>query len=367
MVQLKGLRKMFELLSFFKGRRIMITGHTGFKGSWLAELLTSNGANVLGYALPPEQSDSHFSQLMLKDKMEHVEADIRDFSTLKNTFHSFKPEIIIHLAAQSLVRRSYENPKTTFDTNVGGTVNVLECIRESTHIRSAVLITSDKCYLNKEWVWGYRENDELGGHDPYSASKSSAENVISAYYHSYFSQNNNIGVASTRAGNVIGGGDWANDRIIPDCIRSLIADKPIELRNPNATRPWQHVLEPLRGYLTLAKSICENPGSLFSSAWNFGPETTMVRTVGELAKKVIQVWGTGQLVSGDFQGPYEATLLQLNCDKAKQHLGWKPCLDFNSTVDMTASWYRRVADGENPNLVTQSQIKEYSKHVGSCK
>ena len=364
MDQLEGLIFMNEILQFFSGRRVMITGHTGFKGSWLADWLTFNGANVLGYALAPEQEESHFNLLGLRDRIEHVEADIRDLSTLNATFKRFRPEILIHLAAQALVRRSYLDPKTTFDTNVGGTVNVLECIRCTESIRSAVLITSDKCYLNKEWIWGYRENDELGGHDPYSASKAGAEIAISSYSHSYFAKRPELGVASTRAGNVIGGGDWAVDRIVPDCIRALMVGRPIEIRNPNATRPWQHVLEPLRGYLALAKKIYEQPGPTHSSAWNFGPETTMVRTVGELAEKVVQIWGSGELVVGQFNGPFEATLLQLNCDKAKQKLGWKPALDFDTTASLTTSWYRRVHDGERPIDVTHSQMQEYARYVG---
>ena len=250
-----GQMVMPEYLSSFKGRRVFITGHSGFKGSWLAFLLNEIGAEVFGYALPPVGKNNHFELLGLAQLIEHVEADIRDEEKLTAAMGEIQPEFVFHLAAQALVRHSYSDPKTTFETNVMGSVNLLEAVRKCESVRSLVYITSDKCYENREWLWGYRENDQLGGHDPYSASKASAEMVFSAYARSFFFDRPDLGAASARAGNVIGGGDWAVDRIIPDCIRAIESDKPIHLRNPFATRPWQHVLEPIAGYLLLAAQL----------------------------------------------------------------------------------------------------------------
>ena len=346
-------------LSTFGGRRVMLTGHTGFKGSWLAFLLQEAGAEVLGYALPPEYPESHFELLGLDRSIRHVEGDIRDATKLAETARSFAPEFVFHLAAQALVKRSYDDPKITFDTNVGGSVNLLEAVRACESVRSLVFITSDKCYENVEWIWGYRENDRLGGHDPYSASKAAAEIVFSAYARSFFTHRNTLGVASVRAGNVIGGGDWARDRIIPDCIRALRNDQAIRLRNPAATRPWQHVLEPLAGYLMLAARLIEEPGG-FSGAWNFGPPSSDVRTVHDVAESIIACFGTGRIeIEATAGKQHEARLLQLNCDKAQQLLGWRPRWAFEQTMATTAGWYKDMLAGVPVIDVTRKQAHEF--------
>lgn len=343
----------------FKGKRILITGDTGFKGAWLALWLHQLDAEVFGYALPPEHEQGLFRLAGLEQIIRHCDGDIRDYGRLAQTMTDFQPEIVLHLAAQALVRKSYLTPKETFDVNVGGTVNVLEAIRSTPSVKSVVLITSDKCYRNKEWVWGYRENDELGGHDPYSASKAAAEIAISAYLDSFFRHNSAIGVASARAGNVIGGGDRALDRIIPDCIAALEENRPIIIRKPKATRPWQHVLEPLSGYLLLAARLLEDTGH-YTGAWNFGPDTSSVRTVHELAQQIVGHWGSGEVrVVQETGAPHEANLLQLNTDKARIELGWQPKWSVNQTVAETVSWYRHVHDGHEARTLTLSQIKKY--------
>jgi CDP-glucose 4,6-dehydratase len=348
-----------SFLSEFSGRRVMLTGHTGFKGSWLAFLLKEAGSEVLGYALPPEYPESHFELLGLNRCIRHIEGDIRDAGKLAETMCDFAPDVVFHLAAQALVKRSYNDPKTTFDTNVGGSVNLLEAVRACASVRSLVFVTSDKCYENVEWVWGYRENDRLGGHDPYSASKAAAEIVFSAYSRSLFSDRPALGVASTRAGNVIGGGDWAADRIVPDCIRALRNGQPIRLRNPGATRPWQHVLEPLAGYLLLATKLLEAPSS-FSGAWNFGPSPSDVRTVKDVAERIVASFGSGHIeIEMSDSEQHEARLLQLNCDKALQLLGWRPRWSFEQTMVATAGWYKDVLDGTPAVEVTSSQLHDF--------
>ncbi|MCH7691845.1 MAG: CDP-glucose 4,6-dehydratase [Proteobacteria bacterium] len=343
----------------FRGKRVLVTGDTGFKGSWLSLWLTELGADVTGYALPAEGGQPLFDLLGLERMIRHVDGDVRDADAVQAAFAEARPEIVFHLAAQSLVRRSYDEPKYTFDTNVGGAVNVLEAVRATPSVRAVVCITSDKCYRNKEWVWGYRENDELGGHDPYSASKAAAEMVIGAYIASYFHGDGAPGVASTRAGNVIGGGDWTTDRIVPDCMRALKEGAGIVLRNPDATRPWQHVLEPLSGYLLLAARLLEDPGR-HSGAWNFGPRPGSVRTVRELAETVVRDWGGGDITVKREPGDrHEATLLHLSIDKAQTGLGWSPKWDAGRTIAETVSWYRAVHDGESPVDATRRQIKAF--------
>ena len=352
-----------DYLSSFKGRRVFITGHTGFKGSWLAFLLNEVGAEVLGYALPPVGSKNHFELLGLAKMIGHVEADIRDEEKLTTTMTGFQPEYVFHLAAQALVRPSYSDPKTTFETNVMGSVNLLEAVRHCESVRSLVYITSDKCYENLEWLWGYRENDQLGGHDPYSASKASAEMVFSAYARSFFFERLELGVASTRAGNVIGGGDWAVDRIIPDCIRAIESEKPVHLRNPSATRPWQHVLEPLSGYLLLAAQLRKEPLA-YGGSWNFGPSSKEVRTVLEVAEHLVARLGRGRINSeASAEKHHEARLLQLNCDKAHQVLEWYPRWDFERTLDMTAEWYKQIHAGAEAKSVTRQQLYDYFPEI----
>ncbi|WP_426208427.1 CDP-glucose 4,6-dehydratase [Massilia sp. TWP1-3-3] len=347
------LRKAFE------GKRVLVTGDTGFKGSWLCLWLAKMGAQVMGYALPVERADDHFALLGLDGIIEHVDGNILDAAALNAAFERFQPEVLFHLAAQPLVRFSYAEPKLTFDTNIAGSVNVLEAVRLSHSLKAVVYVTSDKCYRNNEWIWGYRENDELGGHDPYSASKAAAELVFSSYQDSYFHARANFGAATVRAGNVIGGGDWALDRIVPDAVRALRAGLPIEVRNPHSTRPWQHVLEPLSGYLTTAARLLDEP-KRFAGAWNFGPDTTSVRTVGELATMIVGEWGSGAVrIAEQEHAVHEARLLHLNCDKAHQLMGWRPKWTADRAVAETIAWYHGVHHGHDPLEISTKQILAY--------
>lgn len=351
--------EMREALSMFSGKRVFVTGHTGFKGSWLTFLLTELGAEVKGYALAPKGDDSHFEMLRLEEKIEHEVGDICNAKCLNEAIQSFRPEYVFHLAAQALVKKSYADPADTIQTNVMGSVNLMDAVRHCDSVRSLVYITSDKCYENVEWVWGYRENDQLGGRDPYSASKAAAEIVFSAYARSFFALRPDLGAATTRAGNVIGGGDWAEDRIVPDCIRAARSGAAIQLRNPKSTRPWQHVLEPLSGYLLLAAQLRLRPQE-YSGSWNFGPSTDEVRTVSEVAHVIIQRLGRGSVeldLSGQHQ--HEANLLQLNCDRAHQLLGWRPRWHVEKTLEATAEWYKAWLNGENVENTTRAQIQDY--------
>jgi CDP-glucose 4,6-dehydratase len=358
---------MFD--DFFKGRSVLVTGHTGFKGSWLALWLHELGAAVTGLALPPNTAPSHIELIGLKGLIHHIEGDIRDLETVKKAFDIAKPEIVFHLAAQPIVRESYDDPKTTFDTNIGGTVNVLEAIRHCPTVKAAVVVTSDKCYENKEWVWGYRENDPMGGHDPYSASKGAMEIVCSAYLRSYFNKigrGPHLGFATARAGNVIGGGDWAKDRIIPDCVRALSKNEPIIIRNPKATRPWQHVLDPLSGYLFLVKRLLADPDH-FSGSWNFGPVESGQIKVIELAEKFIKAWGGGQIEAppSENNAPHEAHLLKLCIDKAIHELRWKPSLDSESAIDWTVDWYKVWHEKKSDlRVISIDQINKFEKKYG---
>jgi len=350
---------MREALASFSGKRVLVTGHTGFKGSWLTFLLKELGADVLGYALAPEPERSHFEMLGLRDSIMHVVADVRDSAALGDTLQSYRPEYVFHLAAQALVKNSYEEPVGTFSTNIMGSVNLLEAVRQCDAVRSLVYITSDKCYENVEWVWGYRENDRLGGHDPYSASKAAAELVFVAYAKSYFSSRPQLGAATARAGNVIGGGDWAKDRIVPDCIRAAELNRAIQLRNPTATRPWQHVLEPISGYLLLAARLRSEPAE-HGGSWNFGPSTADVRTVEEVANSIRErLNGNSIEIIESPRHQHEARLLQLNCDKAHQLLGWYSRWNVDKTLAATAEWYKVVLDGGNAERITRSQLHDY--------
>lgn len=359
MESIKSDSQIYSFIDIYRNKRVLVTGDTGFKGSWLSLWLHNIGAEVLGYALPPKRDDDHFNAIGLSKIILHIDGDIRDFTCLKKVFDDFQPEFLFHLAAQPLVKFSYEDPKLTFDTNVGGSVNILEAVRLTSSLRSVIYVTSDKCYKNKEWVWGYRENDELGGYDPYSASKASAEIVLSAYQDSFFKNNKSLGVASVRAGNVIGGGDWSADRIVPDCIRNLKEKKPVLIRNPRAIRPWQHVLEPLYGYLVLASKIFDKP-TKYSGAYNFGPRSQSMKTVAELAKKVISCWGKGEIKYKRNRGNfYESLMLHLNCDKAYQVLGWQQQWDFDKTVTKTIEWYKQVLARKSAISISNKQINDY--------
>lgn len=358
-----GTIDMREVLGLFQGKRVLVTGHTGFKGTWLTFLLTELGAEVVGFALPPEPGPSHFELLRMHEKMEHVIGDIRNAGDLKTVMQSFKPEIVFHLAAQALVKSSYADPSLTFSTNVMGSVNLLDAVRECSSVCSLVYITSDKCYENLEWVWGYRETDQLGGHDPYSASKAAAEIVFSSYARSFLASRPELGAATARAGNVIGGGDWAVDRIVPDCIRAIENGASIQLRNPNATRPWQHVLEPLSGYMLLAAKLYEHPDQ-YGGSWNFGPSTSEVRTVQDVATSIVQTLGRGTIeVVGDQSQHHEARLLQLNCDKAHQDLGWQPRWNVEKTLSATALWYKAIMDGVNAESISRGQLKDFFQEL----
>lgn len=347
-------------LEIFRGKRVLVTGHTGFKGSWLALLLNSLGAEVMGYALPPECVDGHFELLGLEKQIRHVNGDVRDLDLMRREVLAFMPEIVFHLAAQALVYPSYDDPKTTFDVNVGGSVNLLEIVRTCESVRALVLITSDKCYENREWIWGYRESDVMGGHDPYSASKGSAELVFSSYLRSFFANRPDFGAATARAGNVIGGGDWASNRIIPDCIRALQYGESISVRSPNATRPWQHVLEPISGYLKLASSLYEQ-GHVFDGSWNFGPQVGDVRTVLDVAEAIAAQFDDVQVVVDEpLNMPHEASLLQLNSDKARQLLRWGTRWNFDQTMVATGGWYKAVLVDRRPaEAVSREQISQY--------
>jgi CDP-glucose 4,6-dehydratase len=348
-----------HLKSIFNKKRVMVTGDTGFKGSWLSLWLHELGADVLGFSLPPEQEEAHYNRLELGKIIHHVDGDICDLDQLQTVFNEFKPEILFHLAAQAIVRVSYQEPKRTFDTNIGGSVNILEVVRKSESLKSVVYITSDKCYKNNEWTRGYREDDVLGGHDPYSASKAAAEIVFSAYWDSFLMQKKDLGIASARAGNVIGGGDLAQDRIIPDCIRFLKEGLPVLIRNPLSTRPWQHVLEPLSGYLILAVKLLEDPKK-FSGSYNFGPKMKSIKTVKELVEELILAWGGGDFkISSEVNAPHEAGLLHLNCDKANQLLAWYPSWDFDRTIAETAKWYKEVLSGKSAFSITRQQINNF--------
>lgn len=348
--------------SVFKGRRVLVTGSTGFKGSWLCDWLLKLGADVYGFALPPEADAPLFGQLTLDKRIHQTYGDIRDPDTVNAVFAESMPEIVLHLAAQPLVRLSYDEPKMTFDTNIAGAVNLLEAVRADDAIKALVFVTSDKCYKNMEWERGYHEDDVLGGHDPYSASKAAAELVFASYQDSYFKMRPGFGAASVRAGNVIGGGDFSKDRIIPDCIRALTAGDPVRVRNPVSTRPWQHVLEPLSGYLEIAKRLLDNPKD-FSGSWNFGPDAENVLPVVDLANKAVEVWGSGAVnVEPDTNAPHEAGLLMLDSNKAKCELDWHPRWDFDHAVTFTVEWYKRVHEGEDPQAVTDEQIVRYMGH-----
>jgi CDP-glucose 4,6-dehydratase len=346
-------------LAVMKGKRVLVIGDTGFKGSWLSFWLNLLGAEVVGYGLPPLRREDHFNLLSLGTVIRHVDGDVLDIAALAKLCDDFQPQFLFHLAAQALTRVSFEDPKRTFDVNVGGSVNVLEVARATPSLRSLIFVTSDKCYRNKEWIWGYRENDELGGADPYSASKAAAELVFTAYLESFFQARKTLGIASVRAGNVIGGGDWSADRIVPDCIQALRDGRPITLRSPAATRPWQHVLDPLFGYLSLAARLYEEPMA-YRGSWNFGPREESSRTVKELAEEIVSCWGKGTIrVMVNEGGPYEASWLFLNCSKARSSLGWRTRWEFERAVSETVNWYRRVLGGEPARTVTEEQIRAY--------
>jgi CDP-glucose 4,6-dehydratase len=349
---------------FYRGRRVLVTGHTGFKGSWLCQWLLKLGAQVQGYALAPPTTPSLFEQLGLSTQLADTRADIRDREQVTAVIRDFNPEIVFHLAAQPLVRYSYQNPVETYETNVMGSIYVLEALRTLNRPCVAIMVTTDKCYENREWVFGYREVDPMGGADPYSSSKGMAELAIAAYRNSYFGDGQ-VRVASARAGNVIGGGDWATDRIVPDCVRSLQKNEPIVVRNPGATRPWQHVLDPLHGYLLLAQQMHQAPANSgrlaqLCSGFNFGPDSSSNRTVRELVEQILKSLPGRWVDHSDAAAPHEAHMLQLCIDKARRLLAWQPCWDFRRSVDLTAVWYQSAVDAMDITPMTLQQIAQYS-------
>ena len=351
--------------NFWNGKSVFLTGHTGFKGGWLSLWLSSIGAKVTGYGLAPTTLPSFFEVSRIEDDLEqsHI-ADIRDLEKLQKAMAAAKPEIVIHMAAQPLVRYSYANPVETYATNVMGTVHVLESIRALNCVRAAVVITTDKCYENKEWAWGYRENEPMGGYDPYSNSKGCAELVTSAYRQSYFSPDkypmHHVAIASARAGNVIGGGDWSEDRLIPDAIKAFQAKKALMIRNPLATRPWQHVLEPLSGYLVLAQSLYQQ-GVKFDGGWNFGPKDEDARPVQEVINLLIQYWnGAASWQQDSNEQPHEAHSLKLDCSKARQYLNWTPKWSLEEAIEKIARWQSDFQEGADMKAVSLEQISAYS-------
>lgn len=350
----------------YKGKRIFLTGHTGFKGSWLNLWLKSLGAEVYGYALAPNTNPSHFELLGGNKEFRGVFADIRDRENLKQSLRSFNPDIIFHLAAQPLVRESYKNPVATFESNVIGTLNILDCARELESLKAIVVITTDKVYENKEWIWGYRENDALGGYDPYSASKACAEIVTNSMRNSFFNINefgksHQVLIATARAGNVIGGGDWSEDRLIPDIIKAVCANKSVKIRNPKSTRPWQHVLEPLRGYLMLGEKLLEGKKE-FATAFNFGPNLQDNLRVEEILKITKNLWDkVDYVLECDSNAPHEAGLLMLDVAKAQKLLNWEPVMNSLESIKYTISWYREFY--ENRQIVSQEQLENYIKEI----
>lgn len=355
------MKELFD--GFYKNKKVFITGHTGFKGSWLCLLLNKLGAQIFGYALYPPTNPSLFDKARIDDIVSSFYNDIRDYEALKNALEQVQPDVVIHMAAQPLVRESYKNPIETYAINVMGTVNLLDICRKIKSVKSIVNVTTDKCYENKEWLWGYRENEPMGGYDPYSNSKGCSELVTSSFRSSFFNPKDyvqhGVGLASARAGNVIGGGDWAEDRLIPDFIRSIINRKGVKIRSPYAIRPWQHVLEPLTGYLKLAKELYQN-GEKYSSGWNFGPDDNDAKNVEWIISTICNIWGDEAYYSVDNNPqPHEANYLKLDCSKAKAELGWYPKWNIDKALKSIVEWNKAFLNDEDVRLITENQIEEY--------
>ena len=350
--------------SFWYRKRVLITGHTGFKGSWLSLWLQQLGAEVVGYALAPPGEPNLFTVGRVSKGMVSIYGDVNDLVHLNLVLKDFGPEVVIHLAAQSVVRASYEDPVTTFTTNVLGSVKLMEAVRQAKGVKAVVMVTSDKCYENREWVWGYREVDALGGYDPYSSSKACAELAAASYRHAYFSRaayaQHGVALATARAGNVIGGGDWKRDALVPDTVRALLEGEQTELRNPHATRPWQFVLEPLRGYLMLAERLYH--GAEYAEAWNFGPHDADVRTVSWIAEKLHKLWGSPYFPQESAAAqPHEDTLLKLDATKAATRLGWQTLLPLETTLSWIVAWTKAFAAGEDMRRVCEEQLEVYMR------
>ncbi len=349
--------------NFWQGKKVFITGHTGFKGSWLTQWLLLMGADVIGFSLAPPTTPSLFETLSLESQITHYQGDIRNLERLNIALKDSQPEILIHMAAQSLVQPSYQNPVETYSTNVMGTVNILEAARHTPSLKVVLNITSDKCYENKEWLWGYRENDPMGGFDPYSNSKGCAELVTQAFQQSFYHTETSPCLASARAGNVIGGGDWAYQRLIPDMIKAFNNNKPVRLRNPQAIRPWQHVLEPLSGYLLLAETLWHQ-GKPFAEGWNFGPDDSQTQSVQRVTEAMANRWNMSdgndaQWIDESEPTPHEAKLLKLDSSKAKQQLRWQPQLDIDTALEWTVDWYKAFYTNADVAELTKRQINHY--------
>jgi CDP-glucose 4,6-dehydratase len=361
---------MEDVVSSWKGRRVFLTGHTGFKGGWLAIWLASKGAIVGGYALDPSTEPSFFKAACVANALQDKRGDIRDSSALESSLLALEPEVVFHLAAQPLLRRSYADPLGTYATNVMGTANLLEAVRKSSSVRAVVVVTTDKCYQNREWVWPYRESDPLGGHDPYSSSKAAAEIVTAAFRDSYFPvdriSEHRVTIATARAGNVIGGGDWSEDRLIPDLVRGFESGQPVHIRRPGAIRPWQHVLEPLQGYITLAEQLLAG-NSLAASAFNFGPGDEDAWTVNRVADRAATMWGNGaRWIRDDAPGVHEAHYLKLDSSRARTELAWRPRLNLETALEWTLHWYRQHSSAADMAAETLSQIARYEQLSGTA-
>ena len=351
-------------LNHYKDKKVLITGHTGFKGSWLTLWLNKLGAKVSGFSIDIPTNPSLFDSLDVEKDIQHNIGDVLDINSLSKVFENFQPDIVFHLAAQPIVSESIKNPIDTYRTNIIGSANILECIRKSNSVQSAVMITSDKCYENVEWEYGYREIDQLGGKDPYSASKAGAEIIFSSYFRSFLKGKENLGICSARAGNVIGGGDWAVDRIVPDTIKSWTAGLPAVLRNPSSTRPWQHVLEPLSGYLLLAYKLHINQVPKNGSSFNFGPSSDVIKSVEDLIDEMSKFWeNSSKDVPKKSKNFNESSLLKLNCDKALKDLGWQPTLTFDETAKFTIDWYLANIGKNNIKDFTEKQIDIYQEKL----
>lgn len=353
---------------FWKGKKVLVTGHTGFKGSWLSLWLQNLKANVVGVSLDPPTTPNLYEQAKVAGGMVSLRGDIRDLDRMKSIFEEYQPEIIFHLAAQPLVRYSYREPVETYATNVMGTLHILEAIRTSKSVRAAVMVTTDKCYENREWEWGYREIEPMGGHDPYSSSKGCAELLIASYRDSYFCAqeypHHKVAIASARAGNVIGGGDWAEDRLIPDIIRAFEINETVRIRNPNAIRPWQHVLEPLGGYIRLAEHLFID-GIQWTEAWNFGPKEDDAKPVEWILKEIAQLWGENAAWCIDEgEQPHEANYLKLDCSKAHSRLRWQPRWTLDQALRQIVIWHKEATNSSTPRALCQKQITEYMNSIG---
>lgn len=349
--------------SFWAGKRVLLTGHTGFKGTWLSLWLQGLRVRLGGYALAPPTQPNMFETTDAAKRMLSVDGDVRDLDRLRRFIDEFRPEFVFHMAAQSLVRQSYEDPEITYSTNVMGTVHLLDAVRPVHEVKAVVNITSDKCYANRDWFWGYRESDIQGGHDPYSSSKGCAELVTTAFRSSFFNpkhySEHGIAIATARSGNVLGGGDWAPDRLVPDIVRAFSQGQAVTIRNPDAVRPWQHVLEPLAGYLMLAQQLYLE-GPTFGEAWNFGPDDDDVRTAGWVAQQISSRWGHGSVrYDTEYDPLYEASYLKLDCSKARARLGWRPRWNLERALDETVSWYKCYNAAEDMRTVSLRQIQTY--------